>query len=75
MPVEAERGSGAVVAPTRPAVDQVAPIVTSSVHAPAGLDWHAFSAAYFPERRRHDLEALLAYGAYRRNGTLPPHKP
>lgn len=30
-----------------------------------GLDWQAFSAAYFPGRRRHDLEALIAYGAYR----------
>jgi hypothetical protein len=28
------------------------------------LDWEAFSAAYFPGRRRHDLEALTAYSAY-----------
>jgi hypothetical protein len=34
---------------------------------PAGLDWQAFTAAYFPGRRRHDLEALTAYGAYRRS--------
>jgi hypothetical protein len=27
-------------------------------------------AAYFPGRRRHDLEALTAYGAYRRSRTL-----
>jgi hypothetical protein len=33
--------------------------------APAGLDWYAFSARYFPGRRRHDLEALRAYGAYK----------
>jgi hypothetical protein len=33
----------------------------------AGLDWQAFSAAYFPGRRRHDLEALTAYGAYKRS--------
>jgi hypothetical protein len=32
----------------------------------AGLDWHGFSAAYFPGRRRHDMEALTAYGAYKR---------
>ena len=25
-----------------------------------------FTAAYFPGRSRHDLEAVLAYGAYRR---------
>jgi hypothetical protein len=30
------------------------------------LDWSAFSAAYFPGRRRHDFEALTAYGSYRR---------
>ena len=33
---------------------------------PAGLDWSAFTAAYFPGQRRHDLEAVVAYGAYRR---------
>jgi hypothetical protein len=33
---------------------------------PVGLDWGAFSARCFPGRRRHDLEALTAYGAYRR---------
>jgi hypothetical protein len=32
---------------------------------PVGLDWSAFSARFFPGRRRHDLEALRAYGAYR----------
>jgi hypothetical protein len=30
-----------------------------------GLDWQAFAARYFPERRRHDLEVLTAYGAYK----------
>jgi hypothetical protein len=28
------------------------------------LDWDAFSALYFPGRRRHDLDAVAAYGAY-----------
>ena len=28
------------------------------------LDWDAFSARYFPGRRRHDLDAVAAYGAY-----------
>jgi CspA family cold shock protein len=32
---------------------------------PVGLDWSAFSARFFPGRRRHDLEALKAYEAYR----------
>jgi hypothetical protein len=67
MPVETERRRSTVVEPTRPAADQATPIFTSSAHAPAGLDWQAFSAAYFPGRRRHDLEALTAYGAYRRS--------
>jgi hypothetical protein len=44
--------------------------VASSADAPDGLDWQTFSAAYFPGRRRHDLEALTAYGAYRRSRTL-----
>ena len=30
------------------------------------LDWKAFSARFFPGRRRHDLEVLHAYGAYRK---------
>lgn len=38
--------------------------------APHPLDWQAFTARYFPERRRHDLEALTAYGTYRRTGTV-----
>ena len=28
------------------------------------LDWDAFSARYFPGRKRHDLDAVAAYGAY-----------
>jgi hypothetical protein len=73
MPVESERRRATVSEPTRPAADQLTSIVTTRSHAAAGLDWQAFSAAYFPERRRHDLEALAAYGAYRRSnlGTVP----
>ena len=44
--------------------------VASSADAPDGLDWQTFSAAYFPGRRRHDLEAITAYGAYRHSRTL-----
>ena len=29
------------------------------------LDWDAFSARYFPGRKRHDLDAVAAYGAYK----------
>ena len=44
--------------------------------APATLDWEAFTASFFPGRHKHDHEALLAYGAYRRGegspaGTVP----
>jgi hypothetical protein len=47
-----------------------ASVVASGADVPAGLRWQAFSAAYFPGRRRHDLEALTAYGAYRHSRTL-----
>jgi hypothetical protein len=33
---------------------------------PPGLDWLSYTDAYFPGRRRHDLEAIVAYAAYRR---------
>lgn len=33
---------------------------------PSGLDWEAFSARCFPERRRHNLRAIAAYDAYKR---------
>jgi hypothetical protein len=71
MSAEAKRLSSTVFS-TRPA-GEVASSVTSSAHASSGLDWQAFSAAYFPGRRRHDLEALAAYGAHRRShsGSAP----
>ena len=52
---------------TRPVTESAISAVASSADAPDGLDWQTFSAAYFPGRRRHDLEALTAYGAYRRS--------
>jgi hypothetical protein len=45
-------------------------VVVGLENVPAGLDWAAFSAAYFPGRRRHDLKALAAYGAYKRSQVL-----
>ena len=30
------------------------------------LAWDAFAARYFPGRRRHDLEAIASYGAYKK---------
>lgn len=35
---------------------------------PAGLEWYAFLNRYFASRRRHDLEPLKAYEAYRSAG-------
>jgi hypothetical protein len=33
----------------------------------ADLNWKGFAAANFPGRRRHDMRALVAYGAYKRS--------
>jgi hypothetical protein len=61
-------------------------IAASAPEVPAAevgekLEWDAFSARYFPERRRHDLDAVAAYGAYRqghdsqsRGRQTPPRK-
>jgi hypothetical protein len=32
-----------------------------------GLDWDSFRDLYYPDSRRHDFEAIAAYGAYRRS--------
>lgn len=41
--------------------------------APAApLDWAAFCAERFPARGRHDLEALVAYAAYRATASPRP---
>jgi hypothetical protein len=47
--------------------ERVAAAVASPEDATAGLDWQAFSAAYFPGSRRHNLNAIVAYGAYKRS--------
>ena len=41
------------------------------------LDWYGFLARYFPGRRRHNLNALTAYHAYRSSGgtVTPPSEP
>ena len=31
----------------------------------ARFDWHVLSARFYPNRCRHDLEAIVAYDAYR----------
>ena len=32
-----------------------------------GLDWDNFRDLYYPDSRRHDFEAIVAYGAYKRS--------
>jgi len=46
---------------------ELAPDLTSASGEPrVELDWRAFCARYFPgRRRRHDLEAVVACGAFR----------
>jgi hypothetical protein len=67
MRVEAEPRRSIGFETKRPATNHVDPAVAGGAHVTDGLDWRSFSAAYFPGRRRHDLEALIAYGAYSRS--------
>jgi hypothetical protein len=41
-----------------------APLLRAAEEAQT-LDWDAFSTRYFRGRRRHDLEAISAYAAYK----------
>jgi hypothetical protein len=52
--------------------NRVESALASSSDVPDGLDWQRFRAAYFPESRRHDLEAIAAYGAYKRLRAVEP---
>jgi len=36
------------------------------------LDWQGFLARFFPDRRRHDLDALAAYESYRNDAEGHP---
>ena len=48
-----------------PAPEPVTPERVARDHV---LDWQGFADAYYPNSRRHDLEAITAYAAYRRSG-------
>jgi hypothetical protein len=61
--------------PRPDAAETLAAGVASPENAPAGLDWQAFSAAYFQGRHRHDLEAVTAYSAYRRADMVEQRTP
>ena len=32
-----------------------------------GLDWGEFRDLYYPDTRRHNLQAIVAYGSYKRS--------
>jgi hypothetical protein len=36
------------------------------------LDWDGFRDLYYPDSRRHNLEAIVAYGAYKRSPLASP---
>jgi hypothetical protein len=40
-------------------------IVSHGAHGD-GLDWDSFRDLYYPDTGRHDLDAIVAYGAYKR---------
>jgi hypothetical protein len=37
-----------------------------------GLDWDDYRDLYYPSTRRHDFEAIVAYGDYKRSPNAPP---
>ena len=65
--VEAEERRSTRLEPTGRAEEPIVSSVGDGVDSLDGLDWQTFSAAHFPGRRRHDLEALIAYGRFRRS--------
>jgi hypothetical protein len=40
--------------------------VSPGVHGD-GLDWDGFRGLYYPDSRRHNFEAIVAYGAYKKS--------
>jgi hypothetical protein len=67
MQVEVEERHAPHSAENAPATSGAPPTGVTGAPVPEGLDWQSFTAAYFPGRRRHDLQALIGYSAYRRS--------
>ena len=65
MRVEVEQRRSIGLETKRRATNHVASAVATSASLLDGRDWQSFSADHFPGRRRHDVEALTAYRAYR----------
>ena len=42
-----------------------APVIAAHGMYRDGLDWAGFRDLYYPASRRHNLEAIVAYGAYK----------
>jgi hypothetical protein len=66
-----ERNRLASNLPRQSAISSPGPLGNSAASDPEDpashrvLDWQAFLSLHFPGRRRHDFEALTAYGEYR----------
>ena len=41
--------------------------IVSNEETRDGLDWDNFRDLYYPDSRRHDFEAIVGYGAYKRS--------
>ena len=65
--VEVKGAKRTAFRPKGPATNDCPPAGATSARGSGGLDWQAFTAAYFPGRRRHDLEAVTGYAAYKRS--------
>lgn len=48
------------------------PVIASHGAYRAGLDWAGFRDLHYPASRRHNLEAIVAYGAYKSTSLAGP---
>jgi hypothetical protein len=49
------------------------PVIASHRAYRDGLDWAGFRDLYYPASRRHSLEAIVAYGAYKSTSLATQH--
>lgn len=48
------------------------PVIAAHAASREGLDWAGFKDRYYPASRRHDLEAIVAYAAYKSTSLAGP---